>query len=296
MPLKVTVPVTDPKFVPLIVTEAPARAALGEMLLILGAGIVNDVLLLAIPMLVVTTRLPLVASAGTLALMLALLHEVIVAVVPLNFTVPAAAPKLLPLIATAVPAVPERGVTELTTGGGTTVNVTPLLATPPAVTVTGPVVAPVGTETTIEVSLQLETVAAVPLKLTVPVAMPNAVPEIVTEVPAAPAVGERLLMLGAVAVDVILSVEALERTVTLCRLAAVFCSTMTPRSRSVLAVVVGEVTAQLNVRTAAVLSTVLMPPTWQTVVRAEPLEETRTTQTSVTLMLEFVVVLSSTSE
>jgi hypothetical protein len=145
MPLKVTTPATDPKFVPLMATEPPARAALGEMLLILGAGIVNDVLLLAIPMLVVTTKLPLVASAGTLALMLVLLHEITGAEVPLKVTVPAVVPKLLPLIATAVPAVPERGATELTTGGGTTVNVAPLLATPPAVTTTDPVVAPVGT-------------------------------------------------------------------------------------------------------------------------------------------------------
>jgi hypothetical protein len=145
MPLKVTVPATDPKFVPLMATEAPARAALGEMLLILGAGIVNDVLLLAIPMLVVTTKPPLVASAGTLALMLVLLHEVTGAEVPLKVTVPVVVPKLLPLIATAVPAAPERGATELTTGGGTTVNVTPLLATPLAVTTTDPVVAPVGT-------------------------------------------------------------------------------------------------------------------------------------------------------
>jgi hypothetical protein len=145
IPLKVTAPATDPKFVPLMATESPARAALGEMLLILGAGIVNDVLLLAIPMLVVTTKLPLVASAGTLALMLVLLHEITGAEVPLKVTVPAVVPKLLPLIATAVPAVPERGATELTTGGGTTVNVAPLLATPPAVTTTDPVVAPVGT-------------------------------------------------------------------------------------------------------------------------------------------------------
>jgi hypothetical protein len=144
-PLKVTVPATDPKFVPLIVTGVPARAVPGEILLILGAGIVNDVLLLASPMLVVTTRLPVVDSAGTLVLMLVLLHEVIAAVVPLNFTVPVAVPKLLPLMVTTVPAVPDKGVTELTTGGGTTVNVTPLLTTPPAVTVTSPVVAPVGT-------------------------------------------------------------------------------------------------------------------------------------------------------
>jgi hypothetical protein len=115
------------------------------MLLILGAGIVNDVLLLAIPMLVVTTKPPVVASAGTLALMLVLLHEVTGAEVPLKVTVPVVVPKSLPLMVTAVPAVPESGDTELTTGGGTTVNVTPLLATPFAVTTTDPVVAPVGT-------------------------------------------------------------------------------------------------------------------------------------------------------
>jgi hypothetical protein len=247
-------------------------------------------------MLVVTTRLPLVASAGTLALMLVLLHEIMGAEVPLKVTVPAVVPKLLPLIATAVPAAPVRGATELTTGGGTTVNVTPLLATPFAVTTTDPVVAPVGTETTIEVSLQLETVAAVPLKLTVPVAMPNAVPEIVTEVPTAPDDGARLLMWGAVAVNVIVSLAPFERSVTLCRLAAVFCRTMAPSNRSVLAVDTGAVTGQLKVRTAAVLSTVLMLPTWQTVVSAEPVEETRTMQTSVTLRLELVVVLSSTRE
>jgi hypothetical protein len=295
-PLKVTVPATDPKFVPLIVTEAPARAAFGEMLLILGAGIVNDVLLLAIPVLVVTTRLPLVASVGTFALMLVLLHERTDAEVPLNVTVPVVVPKLLPLIAIAVPAVPERGATELTTGGGTTVNVTPLLVTPFAVTTTDPVVAPVGTETTIELSLQLETVAVVPLKLTVPVAMPNAVPEIVTEVPTGPADGTRLLMCGVVAVNMTVSLAPFERSVTLCRLAAVFCRTMAASNLSVLAVETGAVTGQLNVRTAAVLSTVLRPPTWQTVVNAEPLEETRTMQTSVTLKLELVVVLSSVNE
>jgi hypothetical protein len=295
-PLKVTVPGTDPKFVPAMVTELPTRAALGEMVLMFGAGTVNDVLLLATPVAVVTTRLPLVASAGTLALMLVLLHEVTVAVVPLNFTVPVELPKLLPLMVTGVPAVPDSGVTELTTGGGTTVNVMPLLETPFAVTTTGPVVAPAGTGTTIEVSLQLEAVAAVPLKLTVPAAMPNAVPEIVTDVPTAPAVGTKLLMFGAVAVNVTMSLAPFERSVTLCLLPTLFCKTTAASSLSVLAVATGAVTGQLNVRTAAVLSTLLIPPTWQTVVSAEPEDETRKMQTSVTLMLEFVVVLSRVTE
>ena len=48
-----------------------------------------------------------------------------------------------------------------------TVKVTPLLARPPTVTTTGPVVAPAGTGATIDVLLQLVGVAAVPLNVTV---------------------------------------------------------------------------------------------------------------------------------
>src|SRR5437868_15108327 len=78
----------------------------------------------------------------------------------------------------------------------TTVNETPLLATPPTVTTTFPVVAPVGTATLIEVELQLEmVVAAVPLNCTVPVE-PKFAPVMVTDVPTLPDVGERLVMLG----------------------------------------------------------------------------------------------------
>ena len=77
-----------------------------------------------------------------------------------------------------------------------TVNETPLLAVPPTVTTTFPVVAPLGTGAKIEVALQLVGVAVVPLNLTVldPCVEPKAVPLIVTEVPTAPVVGDRLLM------------------------------------------------------------------------------------------------------
>ena len=66
-------------------------------------------------------------------------------------------------------------------------------------TVTGPVVAVVGTVATICVLLQLVMeVAAVPLKLRVllPCAEPKPVPPIVTDVPVAPALGERLVTTG----------------------------------------------------------------------------------------------------
>lgn len=81
---------------------------------------------------------------------------------------------------------------------GNTVNATPLLALPPTVTTTLPVVAPVGTVTAIDVDAQLVAVAAVPLNFTVlvPCVEPKFNPVIVTETPTAPEVRERLLILG----------------------------------------------------------------------------------------------------
>jgi hypothetical protein len=52
-------------------------------------------------------------------------------------------------------------------GPEASVNATPLLATPPTVTTTFPVVAALGTGTTMLVALQPVGVAAVPLKVTV---------------------------------------------------------------------------------------------------------------------------------
>src|SRR5215471_12396835 len=92
-----------------------------------------------------------------------------VASTPLKLTVPVpcVVPKLLPLIATDVPTLPEAGERLPMLGAGTTVNETPLLALPPTVTTTFPVVAPLGTVTPMEVMFQLVTVAAVPLNFTV---------------------------------------------------------------------------------------------------------------------------------
>ena len=61
-----------------------------------------------------------------------------------------------------------------------------------------PVVAPLGTGTTMLVALQLVGVAAVPLKVTVlvPCDAPKLVPVIVTDVPTGPEVGFKLVMLG----------------------------------------------------------------------------------------------------
>src|SRR5215469_3632704 len=80
-----------------------------------------------------------------------------------------------------------------------TVKITALLATPPTVTTTFPVVAPAGTEVTMLVALQPVTVAAVPLNVTVlvPWEDPKFVPVIVTAVPTAPDVVDRLAIAGA---------------------------------------------------------------------------------------------------
>src|SRR5258708_17607143 len=79
-----------------------------------------------------------------------------------------------------------------------TVKLSPLLASPPTVTTTFPVVAPVGTGTMMLVAFQFVDVAMVPLNVTVlaPCAAPKLVPVMVTEAPARPEAGERLVMLG----------------------------------------------------------------------------------------------------
>ena len=71
---------------------------------------------------------------------------------------------------TVVPTRPRVGDSEVIFGavaGGVTVKVTPLLATPPTVTTTDPLVAPAGTVTTMLAADQLEGVALVPLNFTV---------------------------------------------------------------------------------------------------------------------------------
>jgi hypothetical protein len=79
-----------------------------------------------------------------------------------------------------------------------TVNVIALLATPPTDTVTGPEVAPVGTLATIDDADQLVIVADLPLNATtlVPCDEPKFDPEIVTEVPIRPLVGESEPIVG----------------------------------------------------------------------------------------------------
>ena len=100
------------------------------------------------------------------------------------------------MIVTVAPTAPDAGDRLVMLGTGTTVKLTPLLLAPLAFTTTLPVVAPVGTVATIDVALQLVTVAVVPLKFTVPWVVLKLVPAIVTGAPIEPEVGDKLLMIG----------------------------------------------------------------------------------------------------
>lgn len=95
---------------------------------------------------------------------------------------------------------PAAGATLVIAGAEVTVNVTPLLATPPAaVTTTLPVAAPVGTVARMLVELQLVIVAAKVPNFTppLPCVEPKFDPLIVITEPTAPVLGARLVMLGA---------------------------------------------------------------------------------------------------
>ena len=108
------------KFVPVIVTVVPTGPLVGVKLVIVGAGTplvtVKEVALVPVPPEVVTAIGPVVAPAGTVAVICtAEPTENVGAVTPLNLT--AVAPvKPLPLIVTDVPGVPEVGVKPVTAG------------------------------------------------------------------------------------------------------------------------------------------------------------------------------------
>ena len=186
---------------PVSVTDAPTAPVVGDTLVMLGVIVKVDPLL-STP-LAWTTTFPVVAPVGTGITIEVALQVPPGAKVPLKETVlvPRVDPKLVPVIVTEVPNGPEEGLTLVMLGAWTTVKVTPLLASPPTVTTTGPVVAPAGTGAMMLVALQFDTVAIVPLKVTVlvPCEAPKLEPVIVMAVPTAPEVWLKLVMLGAVA-------------------------------------------------------------------------------------------------
>jgi hypothetical protein len=148
---------------------------------------------------VVKAIFPVVAPAGTMAVTCVALFTVKdVAAVLLNVT--AVAPvRFVPVIVTEVPTAPLAGLKLLIVGVGTeTVKLALEVALPfGVVTVTLPVVAPVGTVVVICVALATVKDAEVPLNASA-VAPVRFVPVMVTAAPTAPLAGVKLLIVGAV--------------------------------------------------------------------------------------------------
>src|ERR1051326_8264220 len=195
-------PCVAPKFVPVIVNDDPKPPPAAVFTLVIaGAAVTVNVLpVLATPPAAVTTTLAVTAPVGTVATMLVGLQLLMVAATVPNFTppLPCAEPKFDPLIVTTEPTAPVFGARLEMLGAGVTVNVAPLLACPPTITTTGPVVVPVGTGAVIDVALQAVGVELTPLKLTVllPCEVRKLVPAITTDVAIAPALGVRPLIVG----------------------------------------------------------------------------------------------------
>jgi len=153
-----------------MVTGVPTGPEVGFRLVMLGGGFVTvKVTPLLGPPLTVTTMLPVVAPVGTGATIIVGLQLEGVDAEPLKVTVLAHCvfPKFVPVIKTEVPTGPDGGVMFVMLGVGRTVKATPLLAIPPTVATTLPVVDPAGTGTAILVALQLLGVATIPLNVSV---------------------------------------------------------------------------------------------------------------------------------
>ena len=196
LPLKVT-ELAPVKLVPVIVTEAPTAPLVGEKLVIVGPRItVNVAALVAVPAGVVTAMAPLVAPAGTLAVIWLAELTTYVALLPLKVT-ELAPVKFVPVIVTEAPTAPLVGEKLVIVGPRITVNVAALVAVPAGVvTAMAPLVAPAGTVAVIWLAESTTYVALLPLKVT-ELAPVKLVPVIVTEAPTAPLVGEKLVIVGA---------------------------------------------------------------------------------------------------
>ncbi len=188
-PLKATLPCAEPNDEPAITTDVPGSPAFGLRLPMVGRSTVKGAPALCNPRLL-TTTFPLFAEAGTTTAILVSLQLLMLADCPLILTVPWFAPKLVPVTVIEVVGSALAGVRPVITGWST---LKPIAFDGPValLTTTGPEIAPSGTKATMLVFDQLVTVAAWPLKVTVPVLTPKPWPEIVTELSGAPAVGAK---------------------------------------------------------------------------------------------------------
>jgi hypothetical protein len=149
----------------------------------------------AVPAGLVTVMGPVVAPAGTVAVIWVLLLTVKVAGTPLKRTLVVPV-KFVPVMVTEVPTGPTVGEKSVMVGAKVTTKSVLLVAVPAGlVTLMGPVVAPPGTVAVICVLLLTVKAAAMPLKRT-SVVPAKFVPVMVTEAPTGPEVGEKLEIVG----------------------------------------------------------------------------------------------------
>jgi hypothetical protein len=167
---------------------------------------VKFVELVAVPPGAVIEMGPVVAPTGMVAVIFVEEFTTKDAVTLLKRT--AVAPvKFVPVIVTEVPACPEVGENEVIVGAATTVKFAELVAVPfRLVTEMGPEIAPGGTVAVICVDEFTVKDAEVLLNLT-PVTLVKFVPEMLTDVPTAPLVGEKDVMVGAPATVTVKLVE-----------------------------------------------------------------------------------------
>ena len=199
--LAVLVPCEAPKFAPLITKPICTGPAFKDKVEIAGMFVTwNRIGLLDTPP-TVTTMFPVIAPAGTGTTIVVEFQLDGVAATPLSVTVlvPCVEPKFIPVMVTDVVAGPAVGLMLVIPGPDVTVKTIELADTPPTVTTTIPVDAPVGTVTTMAAEDQLVGDAGVPLNVTVlvPCIAPRFEPAIVTDAPTGPIGGLRLVITGA---------------------------------------------------------------------------------------------------
>lgn len=178
----------------MIVTAVPVVADAGDTPEIEGFAATEKLTAFETCEATVTTTLPEVALAGTVQESELAAQFEQAAAIPLKVTVlePCEAPKVVPLMTTVVPEVPLVG--DRLVMWGVTVNEIPLLAFPPTVATTIPVVAAAGTGHVMVVAVQFVGLQLAPLKANVlaPCAAAKPVPVTVTPVPTGPEDTERL--------------------------------------------------------------------------------------------------------
>jgi hypothetical protein len=205
VPLNLT-ELTPVKPTPVMTTVVPITPLVGLNDVIANPPLVTVklVALVAVPPGVVTLMGPVVAPAGTVAVICVFESTVKAAFVLLNVT--ADAPKkLVPVMSTAEPSGPLVGLKEVIVGTGEAVTskLAALVAVPSAfVTEIGPSVAPAGTVAEILCGLSIVNVASTPLKLTAVTSGSGPVklsPLITTGAPMGPLMGANEEIVGAAA-------------------------------------------------------------------------------------------------